>query len=133
MKYETIPQLFGYVHDGPRQYLIMEYIFGGTLTNKIGELEYGETLIIMIDMCYGIHAIHSYEIGDQLIHDDLALRNTLLTKDGRAKVIDVGEMSYVGYKTSYGSSIYKERITRYLGAVKNTSDALNERLPQHQQ
>ncbi|KAH0634142.1 hypothetical protein KY284_036928 [Solanum tuberosum] len=117
MKYETIPRLFGNGHDGPRQYLIMEYISGGTLTNKIGELEYGETLTIMIDVCNGIHAIHNHETGDRHIHDDLASRNILLTKDGRAKVIDVDEMSYVEYKTSYSSSIYKERITRYLGAV----------------
>ncbi|WMV47776.1 hypothetical protein MTR67_041161 [Solanum verrucosum] len=117
MKYETIPQLFGYGHDGPRQYLIMEYISGGTLTNKIGELEYGETLTIMIDVCNGIHAIHSMKPETRHVSKKVKSKLIMFVQDGRAKVIDVGEMSYVGYKTSYSSSIYKERITRYLGVV----------------
>ncbi|KAM3249031.1 hypothetical protein P3L10_010800 [Capsicum annuum] len=48
LQYDFIPKFFGYGEDGVRKYLIMQY-GGGTLTQRIGELQYSEVMTILID------------------------------------------------------------------------------------
>ncbi|PHT38627.1 hypothetical protein CQW23_22200 [Capsicum baccatum] len=120
-----LPQsVFGYGEDGVRQYLIMQY-GGGTLTQRIGELQYSEVMTILIDVCNALHAIHSHAT-DRLLHDDLAPRN--ITKGGRAKLIDFGMMSYVGCDKQNTNSIYRERKwDKYKGTKPVTDKATQSR------
>lgn len=79
-QYDFAPRLFGYSDNGAMKYFIMEYLSGGTLTKKIGELEYGEALAIMIDVCKGVHAIHTDSSDGRFLHDDLSPRNIVFTE-----------------------------------------------------
>ncbi len=70
------------------QYLILEYIPGGTLAERIAErrLSLSETLAIATESAQGLHSAH--EVG--LVHRDIKPSNIFLTATGHAKVGDFG-------------------------------------------
>jgi predicted ATPase/serine/threonine protein kinase/DNA-binding CsgD family transcriptional regulator/Tfp pilus assembly protein PilF len=69
-------------------YLILEYVAGGTLTERIrsGPLPLADVLRLTADMARGLHAAH--EVG--LVHRDIKPANIFLAADGRAQVGDFG-------------------------------------------
>lgn len=70
------------------QYLILEYIPGGTLAERIAERgrSLSETLAIATESAQGLHSAH--EGG--LVHRDIKPSNIFLTATGHAKVGDFG-------------------------------------------
>jgi serine/threonine protein kinase len=73
-------------HD-PR-YLILEYVPGGTLEDRIkmGPLPLQDALRITADVANGMHVAHQHSI----IHRDIKPANIFIAEDGRAKVGDFG-------------------------------------------
>ncbi len=80
------------VHDfdsqGDVDYLVMEYVPGKTLRDRISEgpLPETETIRLAIELATGLMAAH--ERG--LVHRDLKPENVRLTLDGRPKILDFG-------------------------------------------
>ncbi len=69
-------------------YLILEYIAGGTLAQRLrhGPLPPSDALRIAADAARGLHAAHQTGI----VHRDIKPANIFLTLDGRAQVGDFG-------------------------------------------
>ncbi len=76
------------VDDDRTQYLILEFIAGGTLAERIaaGRLSLLETLTIAADSATGLQSAH--EVG--IVHRDVKPSNIFLTATGHAKVGDFG-------------------------------------------
>src|SRR4026207_177064 len=74
--------------DNGTPYIAMEYIEGQTLRNKIKNngLQLKETLDIAIQIATGLARAH--ESG--IIHRDLKPENLMLSRDGFAKILDLG-------------------------------------------
>jgi serine/threonine protein kinase len=76
---------FGRDKDGP--FLIMEYVEGGSLQDKVmrdGPVEVEQACRLMEHLCSGMSSAHRAGI----IHRDLKPANILLTLDGEPKIID---------------------------------------------
>ena len=81
------------VHDlvidpGSVQYLILEYVDGGTVADRIarGPVPLGDALSIIADAAAGLQAAHERGI----VHRDVKPSNLFLTEDGQAKLGDFG-------------------------------------------
>ena len=74
------------VDPGGTQYLILEYLDGGTVASRIarGPLAFDEALTITADVAAGLQAAHAHGI----VHRDIKPSNIFLTEDGTAKVGD---------------------------------------------
>ncbi|MFW5751005.1 MAG: serine/threonine-protein kinase [Planctomycetota bacterium] len=70
-------------------YLVMEYVDGsslGDLLDKKGRLEQSMVLPLAAAIAQGLRAIHD----NGVVHRDIKPDNILLTRDGRAKIADLG-------------------------------------------
>lgn len=80
------------VHDFDSQegvdYLVMEYISGAALSEKLarGKLPEQEVIELGIQLAEGLSAAHEHGV----IHSDLKPGNLRLTEDGRLKILDFG-------------------------------------------
>ena len=74
--------------DNHASYIVMEYVAGVTLAEKIkqGPLEIRASLEIAIQVAEALKAAHSHG----LIHCDLTPSNIMLTEDNHVKVLDFG-------------------------------------------
>jgi len=73
----------------PAPYLVMEYVDGESLGNRIereGKFTEEEAKRIMAQVCQGLQ--HAHKQG--IIHRDIKPDNILITKDGVAKITDLG-------------------------------------------
>lgn len=70
----------------PLHYYVMEYLEGGNVSQRIGDLTVTEATRMLMDACHGVAAVH--DIG--LIHRDIKPGNLLLTRSGRVKIADFG-------------------------------------------
>ncbi len=73
----------------PNPYLVMEFVDGESLGTRIereGKIPEEEGKRIMAQVCQGLHRAHKQGI----IHRDIKPDNILLTRDGVAKITDLG-------------------------------------------
>lgn len=94
-----------------QQYIVMEYVGGGTLKQYINEhapLSNEEAIEITMEILSAMEMAHSHGI----IHRDLKPQNVLVTEDGTVKVTDFGiakalsETSLTQTNTMFGSVHY---------------------------
>jgi serine/threonine protein kinase len=75
--------------DGPRPYIVLEYIDGEDLWSRIerlGRIPEAEAVDIIRQVAEGLHEAHKHGI----IHRDIKPDNVWLTSDGQAKLADLG-------------------------------------------
>ena len=96
-----------------RHYLVMEYVEGETLKQRIlrkGPLPESEALDIMSQICRGLQVAHE----EGIIHRDIKPSNILIDKNGVAKLADLGiaksadagEVTLTQTDTAMGTPLY---------------------------
>lgn len=87
LQHNNIVTVYDMGIDNHRPYLVLEYIQGTSLQDKIRNgLSVDESLRIMRDMLAGVAAAHAQKIA----HGDIKPTNTLINESGNAKVADFG-------------------------------------------
>ncbi len=73
----------------PSPYLVMEFVDGESLGQRIereGKVAESDAIRIMAQVCQGLHRAHK----QNMIHRDIKPDNILLTREGVAKITDLG-------------------------------------------
>lgn len=104
LAHPNICQLFDFGEDDGRPYMVLEYLAGGSLDERIQRgrpLPDDETARIAGDVAQGL--AHAHERG--LVHRDLKPANVLFDSEGRAKIADFGiaRMGGTGTLTAAGT------------------------------
>jgi len=92
LKHEHIVQILDRFNQGNRHFLVMEYIEGETLEEKLrrtgGKLELGVVIAAALQILDALEYLHSHT--PPIIYRDLKPSNVMMTLDGQAKLIDFG-------------------------------------------
>ncbi len=93
IEHENVCTLYDFIVKDKTSFMVMQYIEGESLGEKInkGELTFKDKIDIAIQICNGLEAIHSKGI----IHRDLKPSNILITKDKKVKIIDFGVSKFI--------------------------------------
>jgi eukaryotic-like serine/threonine-protein kinase len=103
LNHPNVAGIHGVEEHGGRRYLILEYVAGETLADRLdrGPLPLDEALDIAVQIARGIEAAH--EAG--VIHRDLKPGNVMVTPEGQAKVLDFGLARMDASSSSSGAAI----------------------------
>lgn len=95
LRHPNIVQLLDTVEENSEYFLVMEYVAGGDLSQKLkdGALNLNELLSIALDLCDALTRAHKLDI----IHRDLKPANILIAEDGTVRLSDFG-VAYFGDK-----------------------------------
>ncbi|MFA5292139.1 MAG: SUMF1/EgtB/PvdO family nonheme iron enzyme [Phycisphaerae bacterium] len=112
LSHHNIVRLRTFQSDEAIKYLVMEYIDGGSLEEKIisaGTLSVDETIEIFSQVAVGLDYAHSQNV----LHRDIKPANIMLTKSGTAKLADFGiarqlkdSMTRITGKETSGTLLY---------------------------
>jgi len=112
LSHPNIVRLHTFESDEAIKYLVMEYVDGGSLEEKIsaqGPMDLEETLKIFVQIGAGLDYAHSQDV----LHRDIKPANIMLTKDGKAKLADFGiarqlkdSMTRITGKETSGTLLY---------------------------
>jgi len=89
LSHPNITQLYDYGEDAGRPYIVLEYLSGGTLAERLSDakpLPDEQTWQISAELAAGL--AHAHDRG--VVHRDLKPANVLFDQDGRAKLADFG-------------------------------------------
>ena len=88
VSHPNVAAIYGLEVDGDRRFLVMEYVEGETLAERLarGPLPLDEALEICRQIAGGVEAAHERGV----IHRDLKPANVKITPDGTVKVLDFG-------------------------------------------
>ena len=88
LNHPNIATAYDFDSDGATSFLVMEYVSGETLSQKVREGSLGEKDVVRLglQLAEGLAAAHEQGV----IHRDLKPGNTRLTSDGRLKILDFG-------------------------------------------
>jgi Tol biopolymer transport system component/predicted Ser/Thr protein kinase len=104
LNHPNVAGIYGVEEQAGRRYLVLEYVEGQTLAERLdgGALPENEALEIGVQIASGLEASH--EAG--VIHRDLKPANIKITPDGRVKVLDFGlAKSDDGWSAASGSGM----------------------------
>jgi serine/threonine-protein kinase len=88
LNHPSIAQVFGVEADGAAPVIVMEFVDGPTLADRIakGALPLDETIALARQICDGLEAAHERGI----VHRDLKPANIKVRPDGTIKILDFG-------------------------------------------
>ncbi|MBL9141743.1 MAG: serine/threonine-protein kinase [Phycisphaerae bacterium] len=88
LNHPGIGAIHGLEESAGRQYLILEYVEGETLADRLktGPIAIEEALVLARQMCEALEGAHDKGV----VHRDLKPGNVMITGDGAAKVLDFG-------------------------------------------
>ncbi len=97
MRWEGVPEVYGYFQDEKRSYYVMSYHRGMDLERYV--MEYGimeEKVVqkVVLELCGILAYMHSDRIA--MIHNDIKPANILLQEDGRIALLDYGLTESIG-------------------------------------
>lgn len=99
LRHPNIIQVFDFNHDGATYYMVLEYLPGHTLLEKLEQanqqrqlLSLTETLNIMIPLCEAVAYAHQ----QGMIHRDLKPANVMINPQGQPILMDFGIAKIVG-------------------------------------
>lgn len=81
----NVVQLLGYVSDP--FIIVMEYLPGGNLENK--KLSWSQRIDVCVDILRALAYLHNRK-PEKIIHRDIKPSNVVLSRSGRAKLVDFG-------------------------------------------
>src|SRR5271163_1129462 len=123
---EHIPRVFDRFSDQNHHYLVMEFIEGITLEQKLkdagGKLPEGEVIDVALQVLETLEYLHNLE--PPVIYRDLKPSNVMLTPEGEAKLIDFGiarHFAPLTNATMIGTQGYAPP-EQYRGRVETRSD-----------
>src|ERR1700689_4011128 len=123
---EHIPRVFDRFSDQNHHYLVMEFIDGITLEQKLkdagGKLPEGEVIDVALQVLDTLEYLHNLE--PPVIYRDLKPSNVMLTPSGQAKLIDFGIARHfqpLQNATMIGTQGYAPP-EQYRGKVEQRSD-----------
>ena len=144
LTHPNIVSIFDVGVDNDNHYIVMEYVPGNTLKDKIreeGALKIPEVVTIAKDIASGLAHAHL----NNLVHCDIKPHNILMTADGHAKIADfgiaravtestmtysgsvIGSVHYFSPEQAQGSTITPKSDVYSLGIVMY--EMLTNRLP----
>jgi hypothetical protein len=89
LDHPNIVKLIDAFHDGDFEYIVMEYVFGGSLferLNREGRLPLRQALDLSMKLADALHHAHTHDI----IHRDVKPSNVMLTHDYVPRLADFG-------------------------------------------
>jgi hypothetical protein len=88
VEHPNVVRAIAFGQEGPAHYLVMEYVDGVSLGDKLeaGRMPEPEAVGIILQTAQGLHAAHALGI----IHRDIKPDNILVSQDGTAKLTDLG-------------------------------------------
>ncbi len=99
LRHPNLPTVTDYfIEPGGQQYLVMEYIRGENLSERLhnrGRMQENEAIACMAQLLSAIHYMHTWRDPDTgtvraVIHRDIKPANVKLTPDGRYVLVDFG-------------------------------------------
>jgi serine/threonine protein kinase len=101
LSHYNVVETFGHIYDGKYHYSIIEYIEGGVSQKSSFARPLKLTSIQKFtrDVLLGLEYIHSKGI----IHCDLKPENIMISRDGRAKIVDFGSASFKDSQVGKGT------------------------------
>jgi serine/threonine protein kinase len=89
LNHPNIVRALDFGQSGGEPYLVMEFVDGESLGQKLereGRMSEAESIRLIAQVAQGLHRAHK----QKLIHRDVKPDNILLTRDGQAKLADLG-------------------------------------------
>lgn len=89
VQHPNIVRFLAYHGEGELPYLVMEYVDGESLGETVerdGPLSEAKAIQLIVQVCQGLYWAHKQGI----IHRDIKPDNIMVTKDGQAKLTDLG-------------------------------------------
>ena len=86
---EGIVTVRDYFEENGTAYIVMEYIEGMTLRDKIGRegrMDYRQMMACVRPFCRAVMKIHSFNV----VHKDISPENIMITQEGRVRLLDFG-------------------------------------------
>jgi serine/threonine-protein kinase len=113
LAHPNIVGLHDFLEDGPWSYLVMEYVDGPDLRERVdtrGPLSPDEVVRIGADVAAALDAAHRQGI----LHRDVKPQNVLLAPDGRARLTDFGSARLESQATGDGRAASRRTLGRVL-------------------
>lgn len=101
---DGIVKIYDHFYENETAYIVMEYLDGVTLSRYLeenGTFESHKAVELLMPILRSLVKVH--EAG--IIHRDIAPDNIMITKDGKAKLIDFGAARYVSVTGSKSLSV----------------------------
>lgn len=88
IQHPNLVQVYDYSVTASQPYLVMEYINGCTLSERLdqGEFSDAELQALTVELLSAVACVHSHNV----LHRDIKTGNVLLDKDGHARLTDFG-------------------------------------------